>query len=774
MPPEYAMQGHFSLKSDVYSFGILLLEILSGKKNGSFCTSDPSENLLSHAWKHWNGGTSLELLDLTIRDSYSRTEVNKCIHIALLCVQENPAQRPTMDSIILMLNSNSVTLSSPQRPAFFLQSGTEQNKSIGESRAATRGSGAATRGFHSQSRIEAVPTYSDHSCPNTSTFTINTPYQSNLNHLLAYLSSNATRNIEFYNATASASTTSPVDDTVYGLYLCRGDMSPDVCRACVAGATKDLIGRCPVEKVAVGWYEECMLRYSNRYIFSSMASDPADYNWDLLNVSEPGRFDQLVQATMNGLATKLSNVNTGAKKFGTREATFSAFETLYTLAQCTPDLSGADCYRCLKIAIASLPSCCSGKKLGLVQTPSCNVKYALSPFYQIPSEQLDPESPITPKGKGQISLQTIVVIVASISVSAMLFVTGYCYLRRKQKKKYNVNQEENATDKFSDDNKLGQGGFGVVYKGILSNGQEIAVKRLSQNSRQGSKEFKNEVVMVAKLQHRNLVRLLGFCLEKEEKILVYEFVPNKSLDYFLCDPKRREQLDWSTRYKIIKGIARGILYLHEDSRLRVIHRDLKASNILLDQDMNPKISDFSMAKIFGVDQTQGNTNRIVGTFGYMSPEYAMFGQFSLKSDVYSLGVLILEIISGQKNSSSCQENSAEDLLSYAWKHWRDETPLELLDPTLGDSYARNEVIRSLHIGLHCVQDNPADRPTMATVVLTLNSDFVTLPLPQRPAFFFRSRTEDNKRSNEQESNQSTSKSISCSVNEASNTELYPR
>ena len=129
-----------------------------------------------------------------------------------------------------------------------------------------------------------------------------------------------------------------------------------------------------------------------------MASDPADYNWGLLNVSEPDRFDQLVLATMNDLATKLSNVNTGAKKFGTREATFTAFETLYTLAQCTPDLSGADCYRCLKIAIASLPSCCSGKQLGLVQSPSCNVKYAVSPFYQIPNEQLDPESPITPKG----------------------------------------------------------------------------------------------------------------------------------------------------------------------------------------------------------------------------------------------------------------------------------------------------------------------------------------------------------------------------------------
>ncbi|KAM4113190.1 hypothetical protein ACJW30_05G200700 [Castanea mollissima] len=525
-----------------------------------------------------------------------------------------------------------------------------------------------------------------------------------------------------------------------------------------------------------------------------MATDPSAFPRSTLNMSEPDRFNQLVRATMNDLASQLSNVRAGAKKFGTKEATFTPFRFLYTLAQCTPDITGADCHRCLVTAINTLPGCCGGKQMGSVLFLSCIVKYAVTPFYQsantlapTPPQDQVPGSTISPKGKSQISLQTIVVVVASISVSALLFVAGYCYLRRKQRKKYNVIQEENAeslhfdfatiegaTDKFSDDNKLGEGGFGVVYKGILPNGQEIAVKRLSQTSGQGLGEFKNEVITVAKLQHRNLVRLLGFFLEGEEKILVYEFVPNKSLDYFLYDPKRREQLDWSRRYKIIKGIARGILYLHEDSRLRVIHRDLKASNILLDQDMNPKISDFGMAKIFGINQTQGNTNRIVGTFGYMSPEYAMFGQFSLKSDVYSFGVLILEILTGEKNSSFCQANSSEDLLSYAWKHWRDETPLELLDPTLGDSYTKNEVIRSLHIGLHCVQDNPADRPTMATVVLMLNNDSVTLPLPQRPAYFFRSRTEDNRRSNEPESNQSTSKSISYSANEVSITELYPR
>ncbi|XP_043808132.1 G-type lectin S-receptor-like serine/threonine-protein kinase RKS1 isoform X2 [Manihot esculenta] len=292
-----------------------------------------------------------------------------------------------------------------------------------------------------------------------------------------------------------------------------------------------------------------------------------------------------------------------------------------------------------------------------------------------------------------------------------------------------------ATNSFSPTNKLGQGGFGSVYR-------EIAVKQLSKNSVQGIEEFKNEAMLIAKLQHRNLVKLLGCCIQGGEKILIYEYLPNKSLDSFLFDETKRSSLDWSKRFDIIIGIARGILYLHQDSRLRIIHRDLKCSNILLDSEMNPKISDFGTARIFRADQIQEKTNRVVGTYGYMSPEYAVFGQFSVKSDVFSFGVVLLEIVSGKKSNGCNQENPSICLIGQVWELWREDNVLEIVDSILEESYPPDEVLRCIQIALLCVQENAVDRPTMLEVVLMLSSE-TAIPSPKKPAFIFRASSSSN-------------------------------
>ncbi|KAG4999730.1 hypothetical protein AAZX31_08G092400 [Glycine max] len=288
-----------------------------------------------------------------------------------------------------------------------------------------------------------------------------------------------------------------------------------------------------------------------------------------------------------------------------------------------------------------------------------------------------------------------------------------------------------ATKNFSAIHKLGEGGFGPVYKGKLNDGREIAVKKLSHTSNQGKKEFMNEAKLLARVQHRNVVNLVGYCVHGTEKLLVYEYVAHESLDKLLFKSQKREQLDWKRRIGIITGVAKGLLYLHEDSHNCIIHRDIKASNILLDDKWTPKIADFGMARLFPEDQSQVHT-RVAGTNGYMAPEYVMHGNLSVKADVFSYGVLVLELITGQRNSSFNLDVDAQNLLDWAYKMYKKGKSLEIVDSALASTIVAEEVAMCVQLGLLCTQGDPQLRPTMRRVVVMLSRKPGNMQEPTRP------------------------------------------
>uniref|UniRef100_A0A0E0MGZ2 Uncharacterized protein n=1 Tax=Oryza punctata TaxID=4537 RepID=A0A0E0MGZ2_ORYPU len=603
-------------------------------------------------------------------------------------------------------------------------------------------------------------------------FTARSAYEANLEQLIAGLSKNASTPSMFGKGSAGAA-----PDTVYGVALCRGDSNASACGDCVAGASRLARRACPLaEDLVVADDAGCQLRFSghdilNRGSNSTTTTTNADDVMVLMNTEnitqpmlpgwDPSNADSvaiitniikvLVQETARTAAYN-STASSPATYYATGRMDVSAtFPTLYSMAQCTPDLQPDGCWRCLQNINDMTTRYFAGRRGGRILGLWCNFRYETYPFYKgqpmrrIGSSGADAVAPAVanaaqpPGEKHKRRRRSKVMAIATVvpllgAFCCVIFCFGL--VRRYKKGEvslqgdmniqtdeealawgreacsseftfFKLSQVLDATNNFSEDNKLGKGGFGP---GQFSDGSEIAVKRLvASHSGQGFTEFRNEIQLIAKLQHTNLVRLLGCCYQGEEKILIYEYLPNKSLDFFIFDKQRRVTLNWNNRLAIIEGIAHGLLYLHKHSRLRVIHRDLKASNILLDREMNPKISDFGLARIFSSNDTEENTKRIVGTYGYMAPEYASEGLFSIKSDVFSFGVLILEIVSGKRNSGFHQCGDFFTLLGY--------------------------MMRCINIALLCVQENAADRPTMSDVVVMLSSENMTLPKPNHPAYF---------------------------------------
>ncbi|CAL5369660.1 unnamed protein product [Camellia sinensis] len=438
--------------------------------------------------------------------------------------------------------------------------------------------------------------------------------------------------------------------------------------------------------------------------------------------------------------------------------------TIYGYVDCTRDVNGQDCTTCLLGATDSIPSCCLGKWAGWIATPTCNIQFDMDPVHDdwinppeidtnVPTATAPVTEPSAPAhdgglmssggGGGDGNKERSIILVVAVVVAFTLVVgvvLGVRWRRKradKMEKTMMMEEEDNgsrfflydldvlvaATDNFSSTNRLGGGGFGSVYRGRVNSGEEIAVKKLTAGSTQGMKEFLNEAKLLQKIQHRNLVWLLGCCVQAKELMLVYEYLPNKSLDYFLVDKSKSALLHWTKRFNIITGVARGLLYLHEDSQLRIIHRDIKASNILLDEQMNPKISDFGLARLFNDDQSRLRTRRIVGTLGVVSN----------KTDVFSFGVLLLEIISGRKNFNLQLVEEERDLINVTRRLKLEGRLMELVDVTMG-SFPQADVLRCIQIGLLCCQEIVLDRPTMSLTLIMLTNDLVTMPPEGRLAY----------------------------------------
>ncbi|KAH0698174.1 hypothetical protein KY289_015656 [Solanum tuberosum] len=302
---------------------------------------------------------------------------------------------------------------------------------------------------------------------------------------------------------------------------------------------------------------------------------------------------------------------------------------------------------------------------------------------------------------------------------------------------FTIRQIKAATNNFDAANKIGEGGFGSVYKGTLLDGTVIAVKQLSSKSKQGNREFVNEIGMISSLQHPNLVKLYGCCAEGNQLLLVYEYLENNSLARALFGPEEHHlQIDWPTRQKICIGIAKGLAFLHEESSLKIVHRDIKATNVLLDKKLNPKISDFGLAKLDDEDKTHIST-RIAGTIGYMAPEYALWGYLTYKADVYSFGVVALEIVAGKNNMKYRPNEKFVCLLDWALVLKREGKLMELVDETLSSDFKKDEALRMINVALLCTNTSPALRPNMSAVVSILE-DHIDLP-----EFSLESRSHDD-------------------------------
>eukprot|EP00253_Pinus_taeda_P008027 PITA_08027 len=539
-------------------------------------------------------------------------------------------------------------------------------------------------------------------------------------------------------------------DPVYCLAVCQKYLSASDCSECYTDSVYQFKTNCNQSIGGLVHLDGCFLRCENTKFYKQAVNNWTSFYCDSINDRNTQIFNQRTLALLTQLKTNASANNSYAA--GSIDAGY-----VYGLAQCWPSLTNASCQDCLTEAQKQIVSNCLPRRGGRGLEAGCFLRYSTRSFFQI-SESLNltpSQSPSLSPPSGKSSSKILPILLGTIGgtalIGALCLVTFCRFIRHRKShppadenlaprgyfEQVNFDYEilRNSTANFGGNNMLGKGGFGEVYKGRLPDGTDVAVKKLKpRHTTQAAEDFLTEVRLLKAVHHRNLVRLLGCCTQGHERLLVCEYMSNKSLDRHLFGTIINP-LSWQSRYNIMVGTARGLAYLHEDSTVRIIHRDIKCANILLDERFHPKIADFGLARFFPEDESHVST-RAGGTRGYTAPEYAMRGQLTEKADVYSYGIVVLEIVSGRKCIDATLDTSMQILLEWAWNAYTNNQALDIVDPTLNGQYPRQQALRVITIALLCTQGPPTLRPAMSKVLTLLSNDSDILNQPTQPAFIY--------------------------------------
>ncbi|CAH9127658.1 unnamed protein product [Cuscuta epithymum] len=517
----------------------------------------------------------------------------------------------------------------------------------------------------------------------------------------------------------------------YVLFQCRYYLSIADCLRCLDVAAVRIYNNCSVSATGARLlYQGCYLRYEGSNFFFE-STDAGNHLFCGNRVARSSsELTSTVSQVLSNLATVTPKIN------GFYAATKTAVPNsnglnIYAIAQCTETLFESECQSCLNAGLTGFQICLSNSN-AIAFYAGCFMRYSTTAFFA--DNQTTDINKFLKQGDSSKNKKAIIGGVIGGACLVFILLVLFALFRRSNISRtvpkgdilgatelkgpinYRYKDLKAATKNFNEENKIGEGGFGDVYKGILKNGKIVAIKKLAvENSKKLEEDFESEVTLISNVNHRNLVRLLGCCIKGHERFLIYEYMKNNNVGQFLFG-ENKGSLTWKQRYDIILGIGRGLAYLHEEFHVCIIHRDIKTSNILLDDHFQPKIADFGLARLLPRDQSHLST-KFAGTMGYTAPEYAMHGQLSEKVDTYCYGVVVLEIISGQRSGEVKDDDEGEFLLQRAWKLYQSGMHKEFIDKTLDiNEYDVEEISKIIEIGLLCTQESATLRPKMSEVV----------------------------------------------------------